>query len=132
MKKILCLSAVALMLSTAFVSCKKAALETVDVANTNGLSGSEINLIKAAGFNASWATKQADGRFLIEDDILLSTDQLNEMGGVTPAYELVFPTQEHYRTTNLVSTNGGVRTLDITIGASFPVVYILHHSDHHH
>ena len=111
------------MLSSTFVSCKKASLETTDVANTNGLSGSEISLIKAAGFDASWATKQIDGKFLIEDDILLSTDQLNEMANVTPAYELVFPNQEHYRTTNLVNTNGGVRTLDITISASFPAYY---------
>ena len=123
MKKILCVSAVAFMLATTFTSCKKAALETTDVANTGGLSGSEKSLIKAAGFDASWAAKQADGRFLIEEDILLSTDQLNEMAGVTPAYELVFPNQEHYRTTNLVNTNGGVRTLDITLGASFPAYY---------
>jgi hypothetical protein len=122
MKKFLYSSAVALLLTSAFVSCKKSSIDDVSVA-TNGLSSTEKSMIKAAGFDEDWATKQADGKFLIEGDILLSSEQLKEMGGVTPAHELVFATNEHYRTTNLVNTNGGVRTLDITIASSFPAYY---------
>ncbi len=123
MKKILCSSALLLMLAGTFVSCKKTSADVVGTDPVNGLSAAEKGLVAAAGFDGDWAVKEADGKFLIEGDILLTEAQLREMGGVAPSHELVVGNAEHYRTTNLVNTNGGVRTLDITLGSNFPSYY---------
>jgi Dual-action HEIGH metallo-peptidase len=121
MKKIICYSALALMLSSTFMSCTKSSL---DENNANGLSQDEKGLIAAAGFNSSWAERTADGSYLIENDILLTKAQLEEMRGVAPGYEMVVANAEHYRTTNIVSTpSTGQRIITVRLGSGFPTHY---------
>lgn len=121
MKKIICYSALAFMLSSTFISCTKSSL---DESNANGLSQEEKGLIAAAGFNSNWAERTADGSYLIENDILLTKEQLEEMKGVAPDHELIVANTEHYRTTNVVSTpSTGQRTITIRLGSGFPTHY---------
>ena len=77
----------------------------------------------AAGFNENWAFKTTDGKFLIEGDILMTKSQLQDMSGVAPANELIIANEEHYRTTNIVNTNGGVRIITVRLGSGFPAHY---------
>lgn len=120
MKKIFYSASLALLLTGSIVSCKKA---TVDDVNANALTQGEKDLIVAAGFNGNWAEKTADGSYLIEGDILLTTAQLNELVGVNPN-ELVVANEEHYRTTNVVSLpSSGQRTITIRLGSGFPSYY---------
>ncbi|MBP6430727.1 MAG: protease [Ferruginibacter sp.] len=121
MKKILCYSALALMLSSTFMSCTKSSL---DENNANGLTQDEKGLIAAAGFNSNWAERTADGGYLIEGDMLLTKAQLEEMRGVAPGHELIVANNEHYRTTNVVSTpSTGQRTITVRLGSGFPSYY---------
>ncbi|RYY48177.1 MAG: protease [Chitinophagaceae bacterium] len=103
------------------VSCKKT---NNDVLDAGGLSSQETALVVAAGFNGNWAEKKADGNFLIEGDILLSPAQLQEMTGAGSAHELIVANEEHYRTTNVVSTpSSGQRTITVRLGSGFPSHY---------
>ena len=62
--------------------------------------------------------------YLIEGDILLTKAQLQEMTGQSSAYELIMPTEEHYRTTNIVSTPAsGQRIITVRLGSGFPSYY---------
>ncbi len=120
MKKIFYSAGIALLLTGSIVSCKKA--PTNDV-NANALTQDEKNLVAAAGFNGNWAERTADGSYLIEGDILLTTAQLQELVGVNPN-ELVVANEEHYRTTNVVSLPGtGQRTITVRLGSGFPSYY---------
>jgi hypothetical protein len=38
-------------------------------------------------------------------------------------HELIIGNEEHYRTTNLVNTGGGIRTITIRLGSGFPSYY---------
>lgn len=121
MKKLIRNSAFALLLGSAVASCKKTANTETDA---NGLSADEKTLIVAAGFNGNWAEKTADGSYLVEGDILLSPAQLKEMAGSNPAHELIVANEEHYRTTNVVSTPAsGQRTITVRLGSGFPSYY---------
>jgi Dual-action HEIGH metallo-peptidase len=121
MKKIICYSALALMLSSTFMSCTKSSL---DEGNANGLSQTEKGLVAAAGFNSNWVERTADGSYLIEGDILLTKAQLEEMKGVAPEHELIVANNEHYRTTNVVSTpTSGQRVITVRLGSGFPSYY---------
>ncbi len=121
MKKIICYSALALLLTSTFVSCTKSSLTEGD---TTGLNQNEKGLIAAAGFNSNWAERTLDGSYLIEGDILLTTAQLQEMSGVAPGHELIVANNEHYRTTNVVSTpTSGQRTITVRLGSGFPSYY---------
>ena len=97
MKKLLRTFAVVACTSVVFVSCKKTAENTVD---QNGISSDDITMIKAAGLHAEGATK-ADGKFLIEGDLLLSADELRDMAGKDD-HNLIVADEEQYRTTNTV------------------------------
>lgn len=120
MKKIFYSACFALLLAGSIVSCKKA---PVDDVNANALTKGEKDLIVAAGFNGNWAERTADGSYLIEGDILLTTAQLNELVGVNPT-ELVVANEEHYRTTNVVSLpSSGQRTITVRLGSGFPSYY---------
>lgn len=124
MKKLIYAAAFAALLIGAVTGCKKSvAPEEEEEAVSLSLSADEKALIKAAGFNSNWAGKTADGSFLIEGDILLSASQLQDMAHVVPAKELIIGSEEHYRTTNLVNTNGGVRTITVSLGSGFPAHY---------
>jgi hypothetical protein len=121
MKKILCYSALALTLSSTFMSCSKSSL---DEGNANGLTANEKGLIAAAGFNSNWAERTADGSYLIEGDILLTKAQLEDMKGIAPDHELIIANTEHYRTTNVVSTpSSGQRVITVRLGSGFPSYY---------
>jgi hypothetical protein len=120
MKKIFYSASLALLLMGSIVSCKKA---PVDDVNANALTKGEKDLIVAAGFNGNWAEKTAEGSYLIEGDMLLTTAQLNELVGVNPT-ELVVANEEHYRTTNVVSLpSSGQRTITVRLGSGFPSYY---------
>lgn len=120
MKRIFYSASLALLLTGSIISCKKAPADDV---NANALTQDEKNLVVAAGFNGNWAEKTADGSYLIEGDILLTTAQLNELVGVMP-HELVVANEEHFRTTNVVSVPGtGQRTITVRLGSGFPSYY---------
>lgn len=120
MKKIFYSAGIALLFTGSVVSCKKAPVNDV---NANALTQGEKDLIVAAGFNGNWAEKTTDGSYLIEDDILLTTAQLQELVGVNPN-ELVVANEEHYRTTNVVSLpSSGQRTITVRLGSGFPGYY---------
>jgi hypothetical protein len=120
MKKIFYPACLALLLTGSIVSCKKAPADDV---NANALTQGEKDLIVAAGFNGNWAERTAEGSYLIEGDILLTTAQLKELVGVNPN-ELVIANEEHYRTTNVVSLPGtGQRTITVRLGSGFPSYY---------
>ena len=107
------------LLTGGIVACKK---DTKDAAPA-GLSQDEKALIASAGFNSNWAEKTPEG-YLIEGDILLSTTQLQELAGVGSPNELIIAGEEHYRTTNIVSTpSSGQRTITISLGSGFPSHY---------
>jgi len=104
-----------------FFSCKRGA--QAPVTEGSELNAEEMALVKAAGFDAGWAEKRADGNYLIEGDLLLSRDQLLSMANISPTHEYVMGGEEHYRTTNLVNTGGGVRTITVSLGSGFPSHY---------
>jgi Dual-action HEIGH metallo-peptidase len=117
MKKIFYSAAITLLVTGSIISCKKAPAED---ANANALTQAEKDLIVSAGFNGSWAERTAEGSYLIEGDILLSTAQLKELVGVNP-HELVVANEEHFRTTNVVSVpSSGQRTITVRLGSGFP------------
>jgi hypothetical protein len=114
-------TALALLLGGTFVSCKKTANTEADA---NALSQDERTMITAAGFNGNWAERTADGNYLVEGDILLTTAELNELSGKGSAHELIIANEEHYRTTNVVSTPAsGQRTITVRLGSGFPSYY---------
>jgi hypothetical protein len=121
MKKVFYSSCLALMLAGALVSCKKTSTDELGV---NGLSSEDRGLVASAGFNSNWAEKTVEGDYLIEGDILMTKTQLQEMVGVASEHELVIANNEHYRTTNVVSTPGsGTRNITVRLGAGFPSYY---------
>lgn len=119
MKKILAFSASSVMLLAAIVSCNKSA---VSEASTE-LSKDEKTLIMKAGFNENWSEKTEDGNYLIENDILLTRDQLQKMAASSPSHNMIVANEEHYRTYELVNTGGGVRTITVSMGSGFPSYY---------
>jgi Zn-dependent protease with chaperone function len=121
MKKIAFLMGTAVLMAfTIFISCQKS---SEAVANTSNLTADEKSLIKSAGFNSNWAERTATGSYLIEDDILLSKTQLEQMANVPPVKNFIVANQEHYRTTELVNTGGGIRTITVSLGSGFPSYY---------
>ncbi|HET6722660.1 MAG TPA: M57 family metalloprotease [Chitinophagaceae bacterium] len=105
------------------ISCKKSVSSSDEDPVTTALTPDERAMVAAAGFDAGWSEKMADGNYLIEGDILLTKAQLQSMAGVSPSHEYVIGNEEHYRTTNLVSTGGGVRTITVSLGSGFPAHY---------
>jgi len=121
MKKIIGATFLTLVLGgIVFVSCKKS---STDEPQAQPMTQEDKLMVTAAGFNSNWSEKTIDGNYLIEGDILLSKTQLQEMAGVAPANELIVANEEHYRTTNLVNTGGGVRVITVRLGSGFPAHY---------
>jgi hypothetical protein len=118
MKKIISPIGLLIMLATFAISCTKNSVNEVD---GNTLTVEEKALIASAGFNSNWAEKNGSS-YLIEDDILLTKEQLQEMAGVAPTHNLIVGNEEHYRTTNLVSTSGS-RVITVSLGSGFPSYY---------
>lgn len=121
MRKLIYSIAVVALVALVIGSCKKS--ENSTTTEQGALTAEEKSMVKAAGFNSDWAEKTVDGNYLIEGDILLSKTQLQDMSGVAPTHELIIANEEHYRTTNLVNTNGGIRTITIRLGSGFPTYY---------
>ncbi len=111
--------ALIIMLVTLATSCQKNSLTEV---TANGLTQDEKTLVAAAGFNSNWAEKTAGG-YLIENDILLSTAQLQEMSGAKPTKNFIVADEEHYRTYNVVSELGASRTITVRLTSGFPAYY---------
>ena len=121
MKRIIYSTGMAAMLAVVMIGCQKS---SSDKADASALSADERNLIQSAGFNGNWAERTSDGNYLIEGDILLSKAQLDELAITAPAHELVVAGEEHYRTTNVVSTPAtGQRTITVRLGSGFPSYY---------
>jgi len=111
------------MLAIVFTSCQKSS-HTDDAVDPTTLSLDEKSLIVAAGFNGNWAHKTSDGHYIIENDILLTKAELQEMSGVTPTNNIIVANEEHYRTNNLVTTPAtGQRTITVRLGSGFPAYY---------
>ena len=106
MKKLIQLFTVMTCAAFTLVSCSKNAEPKVDAAE---LTAIEKTMITDAGLQASNAIK-VDGKFLIEGDLLLTTQELQEMKG-NDGPNLIVANSEHYRTTNLVT--GLPRTITV-------------------
>lgn len=119
MKKLLAYSAMSLMLAGAFVSCKKSVNE-----DPLAISDDEKSLVASAGFNSNWVERTSDGNYRIEEDIVLTRAQLQEMSGQQPSNNFIVADEEHYRTYNLVSVPGtGSRVITVSLGSGFPAHY---------
>jgi len=126
MKKIIYSAGVAaLLIVVVIISCTKSANKSTDPDDITGipLTADEQSLVKSAGFDETFAERRADGNYLIEGDILLTKAQLQSMSGVAPTNNFIIADEEHYRTTNLVNTGGGVRTITVSLGSGFPAHY---------
>ena len=120
MRKFFALAVFASLMAVAFVGCKKSSNSSEQ---TGALTDEEKSLIVAAGFNGNWAERTANGSYLIEGDILLTAGQLSELKGVV-TNELIHANEEHYRTTNIVSTpSSGQRIITVRLGSGFPSHY---------
>jgi Dual-action HEIGH metallo-peptidase len=118
MKKIIFSFAAVAVFAIVLVSCKKT---NTDVQDPNSLSADEKGMIKAAGFMSSWAERTEDGNYLIENDMLLSKAQLEELAGAPSPHNFIVANEEHYRTTNVVSLpSTGQRTITVRLGSGFP------------
>ncbi|HEX2609287.1 MAG TPA: M57 family metalloprotease [Flavisolibacter sp.] len=82
-------------LSLVFVACKK---DTKEV-KAEEVSESTLAQIKALGFS-NQNVQKVDGGYLVEGDILLSSEDLSTQAN---SPELVIANEEHYRTNNLVN-----------------------------
>ena len=120
MKKFLAPSFAAFAIAVIFSSCKKTASSE---SYTNDALTADKALVAAAGFNSGWFEKTTEGKYLIEGDILLTKEQLQNMSGTASANDFIIASEEHYRTIELVNTNGGVRNITVSLGAGFPAHY---------
>ncbi|MBX9783743.1 MAG: zinc-dependent metalloprotease [Chitinophagaceae bacterium] len=109
MRKLSLMAAVLIAAATLFNSCKKST--KTDPAS---VSQEILSQIKALGFSTNGATPHEDG-YLVEGDIFLSKENLS---GLEQSHNLIYANEEHYRTTNLVSTSGGTRTITVSLNTS--------------
>jgi hypothetical protein len=106
MKRTLKMAGLAAMAAVIFTGCAKQ--DTVKV-NADGLSATEVQMIRSAGLKPDGAKKLAEG-YLIEGDLLLTAQELDQLKtGNGP--ELIVANSEQYRTTRLVT--GLPRTLRV-------------------
>ena len=121
MRKFIYAGSLVAVVAFAIAGCKKS---TNAVTEFGVLSDDEKALVASAGFNSNWVEKREQGNYLIEGDILLSKAQLQELAGTGSPNELIVANEEHYRTTNIVSTPGsGARTITVSLGSGFPSYY---------
>src|SRR5687768_11495560 len=120
MKMLLSTTVLALFLAGIFAGCQKSASEQEDLTI---VTSDDKSLVASAGFNSGWFEKTAEGKYLIEGDILLSSDQLRKLANQGPTHNFIVAKEEHYRTYELVNTGGGIRTITISLGAGFPAHY---------
>lgn len=106
MKRTMKMAGLAAITAVIFTGCAKQ--DAVKV-NADGLSASEVQMIKSAGLKPDGAKKLAEG-YLIEGDLLLTAQELNQLK-TENGPELIVANSEQYRTTNLVT--GLPRTLRV-------------------
>jgi Dual-action HEIGH metallo-peptidase len=110
MRKISLMAVVLISAAVLFNSCKKE--EKAD--NADPVSQEVLSQIKALGFSTDGVIVQDDG-YVVEGDIFLSRENLN---GIEQSHNLIYANEEHYRTTNLVNTSGGTRTITVSLNTS--------------
>jgi hypothetical protein len=120
MKTVLSFFVLSVFVLAIVASCSKSAAPET---STSALGKDEKTLIMKAGFNENWSEKTADGKYLIEGDILLTKEQLQKMAASAPSHNMIVANEEHYRTYELVNTGGGIRTITISMGSGFPAYY---------
>jgi hypothetical protein len=118
-KTLLSTSVLAIMLAATIVGCQKNSTEAV----SNAANQDEKALVAAAGFNSNWFEKTREGKYLIEGDMLLTKAQLEEMAGKGSTHNFIVADEEHYRTYNVVNTNGGIRNITVSLTSGFPTYY---------
>jgi hypothetical protein len=102
-------------------SCKK---DATTAADQKLLTEDEKAMVLAAGFSDDGAEKTAEGKYLIEGDILLSKAQLQELSSTPLSNNFIIANEEHYRTTNIVTTpTSGARTISVSMASGFPSHY---------
>jgi hypothetical protein len=119
-KVLLSTTVLALFVAGIFAGCEKSASQQEDV---TAITSDDKSLVASAGFNNGWFEKTADGKFLIEGDILLSSDQLKSLANQGPTHNFIVANEEHYRTFELVNTGGGIRTITVSLASGFPSHY---------
>ncbi len=97
MKKFLQFLTVLSIISVTIVACSK----DIQTEEPEAVSQDVLAQIKALGFDTRGAQK-VDGGYLVENDIVLTEEQLSNPHPNTP--DMIIANEEHYRTFNLVST----------------------------
>ncbi len=118
MKKTKLLAPLALLMSAtmSLTSCEN----KQEVVAKTEISEESLSKIQALGFGTQGAQKVEDG-ILVEGDILLTDEILNNKSNYST---LRVGQDEQYRTTNLVNTSGGTRTISIRVSTSLPAAYV--------
>jgi hypothetical protein len=109
MKRILFGFCTVLTMSALVLSCKKE-----DKKTTNQVSQEVLSQVAKLGFSTDGVTAHEDG-YLVEGDIFLRPSDLQ---GIEQSHNLIYANEEHYRTTNLVNTSGGTRTISVSLNTS--------------
>lgn len=109
MKKMLALFSLAGLFAVA-ISCS----EQEPMAK-NGIPQDIVSQLNAAGFDTNEGLRSWNGGYIVEYDIFLTADQIGKLGSQVSVSNN--GTEEHYRTTNLVTPNP--RTLKIWLDPGF-------------
>jgi hypothetical protein len=109
MKRILFGFCTVLAMSALVLSCKKD-----DKKTTNQVSQEVLSQVAKLGFSTDGVIAHEDG-YLVEGDIFLTASELQ---GIEQSHNLIYANEEHYRTTNLVNTSGGTRTISVSLNTS--------------
>ncbi len=100
--------------SFVLVACKKNDTKQA----TPEVSPAVLSQIKNLGFSTDGVKAHENG-YLVEGDILLTP---NDLQGIPTTHNLIMTNgnvnEEHYRTTNLVSTGSGTRTITVSLSTS--------------
>jgi hypothetical protein len=99
MKRTLRSLAFGAVVALALAACTKEVKEpTVDA--TEEVSPAVLAQIKEMGFNLSYGVQKIDEGYLVENDIVLTPEDLHNAAN---SPEMIIGNEEHYRTTNLVN-----------------------------
>lgn len=109
MRKVFSIIGAAMFAALFIVACSKASKESVNTEVTQDV----LAKISALGFSSAGVTA-ADGGFIVEGDIFLSTQDLTTM---KTTHKLLVANEEQYRTTNLVT---GPRNITVSVTGTVP------------
>ncbi|HLO82688.1 MAG TPA: M57 family metalloprotease [Chitinophagaceae bacterium] len=111
MKKILCISAIAVIL----FSCSK----NEQPVNDQKVPDNVLSAIESAGFSKEGVMKE-EGGYIVEGDIFISDQDIRKNGGWGT---ITIANTEQYHTTNTVSV-GAKRNVTVSLSSRFPSTYI--------